>query len=53
MIAPRTLLSTLESEIEYPEVWEFASIELIEQLPLSRAMKMIHGAEDLVKSVNR
>jgi hypothetical protein len=46
MIAPKTLL--LESA--YPEVWKFASVELMEQLSLSRAMIMILGAEDLVKS---
>jgi hypothetical protein len=47
-IAPKTLL--LAPEREYPEVWEFASVELIERLSISRAMKMIHEVEDLVKA---
>ena len=47
-IAPKTLL--LAPEREYPEVWEFASVELIERLSVSRAMKMIHEAKDLPKA---
>lgn len=48
LIAPNTLF--LAPESEYPEVWGFASVELVERLSLSRIMKMIHGAEDLIKS---